>query len=84
MAPHFYRILKGPDIGDVVDSIRALEAFAREHGPGRYHVDEYALEPFPGSNLTARIWGSVIHQEDGHIVLDAIDWSGTPEATAGL
>jgi hypothetical protein len=44
-----YRISKGPDVGDNLDSSESLEAFAREHGPGRYHVDEHFLEPFPGT-----------------------------------
>jgi hypothetical protein len=84
MMAHFYRILKSPDNGEIVDSIRALEAFARKHGPGRYHVDEYSLDPFPGSNATARIWGKIIHQENGEIVLDPIDWSDAQEGKAGV
>lgn len=42
-----YRISKGPDVGDVLDSIEFVEAFASDHGPGRYDVDEHSLEPFP-------------------------------------
>jgi len=62
-----YRISKGPDVGELVDSSEGLEAFAREHGPGRYPVDEHALEAFEGSNAKARAWGTIIHQPDGRI-----------------
>jgi hypothetical protein len=30
---YVYCISKGPDVGDVLDSIESLEAFARSHGP---------------------------------------------------
>ncbi|MGO9468101.1 MAG: hypothetical protein ACLQVF_28545 [Isosphaeraceae bacterium] len=52
--PHIYRITKSPAVGDVVDSVDALEAFAREHAPGRFDVDEHSLDPFPGTKVTAR------------------------------
>jgi hypothetical protein len=64
--PQIYRVTKSPEVGDLVDSIRAAEAFARENGPGRYVIDEHAVEPFPGSKSTARGWGSVIHRRDGN------------------
>jgi hypothetical protein len=32
---HIYRVSKGPEVGDILDSIESLEAFARDHGPGR-------------------------------------------------
>ncbi len=64
-----YRITKSPQLGDVVDSTEALEAFARAHGPGRYHVDEHSLDPFEGAKVVARAWGTVIHQRDGRIAL---------------
>ncbi len=35
---HIYRISKGPDVGDILDSVEAIQAFARDHGPGRYDV----------------------------------------------
>jgi len=58
---HVYRITKSPDFGDLVHTVEALEAFARDHGPGRYDVDEHSLHPFPGTKATARAWGKVIH-----------------------
>ena len=69
-----FRITKGPDGGDILDSIKALEAFARENGPGRYDVDEHSLDPFPGSKVSSRAWGKVIHHPDGQVVLDPIPW----------
>jgi len=52
-----------------VDSEQALELFARDHGPGRYEVDEHSLDPFEGSNAKARAWGMVIHEPDGRVAL---------------
>jgi hypothetical protein len=46
---------------------RILVLFAREHGPGRYDVDEHSLDPFPGSNVTAGAWGKVMHDKDGQV-----------------
>ena len=69
-----FRISKGPDVGDILDSIEALPEFAREHGPGQYDVDVHSLEPFPGSNVSARSWGTVSHRKDGQVVLDPIPW----------
>jgi hypothetical protein len=67
--PHVYRISKGPDVGQLVDSAESLEAFARDHGAGRYHVDEHSLEPCDGSNAKAHAWGTVIHQPDGRVAV---------------
>jgi hypothetical protein len=64
-----YRITKSPQLGELVDSTDALEAFARAHGPGRYHAEEHLLEPFEGTKVAARAWGTVIHQPDGRIAL---------------
>jgi hypothetical protein len=72
--PHTYRITKSPEVGDIVDSVDALKLFAREHGQGRYEVDEHSLEPFPGTKVTARAWGKVIHHKDGQVVMDQIPW----------
>jgi hypothetical protein len=66
---HVYRITKSPDVGTLVDSEEDLEAFARDHGPGPYHVDEHSLDPFEGSNAKARGWGTIIHQPNGRIAV---------------
>jgi len=69
-----FSYLLGPDVGDILDSIEALPAFAREHGPGPYDVDEHALGPFRRSQVSARAWGKVIHHQDGQVVLDPSTW----------
>ena len=71
---HVYRISKGPHVGDILDSVEALQSFARDHGPGRYDVDELSLDPFPGTKLSARGWDKAIHCEDGEVVLDPSPW----------
>jgi hypothetical protein len=71
---HVYRISKGPEFGNIPDSIDSLEAFARDHGPGRYVVDEHSLEPLPGTKVSARAWAKVIHHQDGRVMLDPILW----------
>jgi hypothetical protein len=71
---HIYGISKGPQVGDIIDSIESLEAFARNHAPARYDVDEHSLDPFPGTKVSARAWGKVIQHQDGQVVLDPIPW----------
>jgi hypothetical protein len=70
-----YRVSKSPEVGEVVDSVQSAEAFARENGPGRYHVDEHAADYLPGSKSSARAWGNVIHQPGGHVVLEPHPWT---------
>jgi hypothetical protein len=41
--PSLYCVSEGPDVGDILDSMESLEAFARDHGPGGYDVDEHSL-----------------------------------------
>jgi len=65
-----YRISKGSDVGDILDSVEALQAFARDHGPRRHDVDEHSLDPNPGTTVSARAWGKVIHHQDGQVVTD--------------
>ncbi len=43
--PHVLRICKGRDVSGLFDSVDSFEAFARDHGPGRYDVDEHSLDP---------------------------------------
>jgi hypothetical protein len=70
-----YRVSKSPEIGEVVDSIPAVETYVRETGIGRYQVDEHALEPLPGSKATARAWGTAIHKQGGEVVLEPYPWN---------
>ena len=52
--PRRFRISISPEVGGIVDSIEAIEAFAREHGSGRYEVQEHPVGPFPGSKVAAK------------------------------
>jgi hypothetical protein len=70
---HVYRISKGPDVGDILDSIESLELFARDHGPGRYHVDEIIADPLPSGNSYRR-WGVVIAKQDGTVSVNRDPW----------
>jgi hypothetical protein len=69
-----YRVSKSPEVGDVVDSSPAVEAFARENGPGRYYVDENAAVSLPGSMSSVGAWGNVIHHKDSRVVLEPRPW----------
>jgi hypothetical protein len=72
--PHIYRTAKSLEVGDIVESVDAPKSFAREHGPGRYGVGEHSLDPLPGTKVTARALGKVIHYKDGQVVMDPIPW----------
>ena len=67
--PSVYRISKGSGAGGLVDSVEAIEDFARQHGPGKYHVDEVGSDPL-ASGHTSRKWGTVIVTPDGTVVID--------------
>jgi hypothetical protein len=58
-----YRISRGSGVGELVDSIEAVEKFARENGNGRYHVDEISSDLL-ASGHTSRKWGTVIVAPD--------------------
>jgi hypothetical protein len=68
-----FRISKGPDVGDIVDSIEAIEAFVRDHGPGRYHVDEIGRDPLPSGHRSGR-WGVGIKLPDGTVAIEPDSW----------
>jgi hypothetical protein len=70
---HLYRISKGPNVGNILDSIEAFEAFSRDQIPGRYHVDEVSSDPFR-SGHTSRRWGVVNASPDGTVTLDRDPW----------
>jgi hypothetical protein len=79
-------ISKGSRVDDSLDSTQSLETFARDHGPGRYDVDERSLESFLSSDHVARDWGHVIRRQEGQIVVDPIPWpaSGLVPYSRGL
>jgi hypothetical protein len=59
-------------IGDVLHLAESLEAFTRDHDPVRYDVDEHSDDPFPGTNISARASGKLIHHRDGKVEHDPI------------
>jgi hypothetical protein len=69
-----FRVSKGPEVADILNSIESFEAFARSHGPGRYQVDEHSLDPSPGTKVSARAWGKVNHHQDGRIAIEPHPW----------
>jgi hypothetical protein len=66
---HVYRISKGPDIGDILDSIESLETFARDDGPGRCDVDRHSLD-VSRSGQTLSGWGVVIDRYEATVGAD--------------
>jgi hypothetical protein len=63
----------GEPIG-TADSPDGIKRVIDGLGPGRYDVDEHSLDPFPGTKVSARAWGKVIHRQDGQVVLDQFPW----------
>jgi hypothetical protein len=61
-----FRISKSPDVGDILDSIELIAAFARSHASGRYDVGEIGAEPSP-SGHTSQQWGRLIRRADGRV-----------------
>jgi hypothetical protein len=56
-----------------------LVATARENGPGRYTVDEFAAAGETlSSGHTARQWGVIIHQAGGEIITEPNPWPANP------
>ena len=71
---HACRSSNEADVGEVLDAVEALQAFARDRGPGCYDVDEHSRGPFPGTNVLAGTWGKVTHHTDGRINMERIRW----------
>jgi len=55
-------------------AIEALSAFTPAPGPGRLNIDEHSLDPFPGSKVSARASGEVIHHQDGCVEPEPYPW----------
>jgi len=59
----------------VFGGVDELTEAGREHGPGRYHVDEFAAAGETlASGHTCRQWGTIIHQADGTIIPKPNPW----------
>jgi hypothetical protein len=66
---HSYHIHNEAGGGGVVQTVEAIGAFARDHGPGAYVVDVLSPDSLPGSHVLASAWGKVIHHLDGKVVI---------------
>ncbi len=64
-----YHISNQADADGIVQTVAAIGAFAREHGPGCYSVDVRFRHLFPGCIDSSRAWGKVIHHPDGKIAI---------------
>ena len=75
-----YRMVRTHPAEDVLPLVfggpSELVATAREHGPGRYTVDEFASagELF-SSGHTSRQWGVIIHRPDGTVASEPYPWA---------
>jgi hypothetical protein len=56
-----------------MDSTEAAESFAREHGPGRYDVDEIGCDPLPCGHTSQRL-GVVITRPGETVKVDRDPW----------
>jgi hypothetical protein len=59
---------QGDPVSDASD-VEGLRRLVEGLGPGRYHVDEIAADPFPPGHMSRR-WGSAIKHPAGRVVLD--------------
>src|ERR1700733_14056876 len=66
---HSFHISNDAHIDGVVQTIEAIGAFARDHGPGRYVVNEHYPNPLHDSFNSSKVWGEVIHHLDGKIAI---------------
>jgi hypothetical protein len=72
--PRSFRKSNSHEAGDILASVESLEAFARDHGPGRYDIDEHSDDLFLGSKHVARAWGHVIDRQDGSATMEPPPW----------
>jgi len=64
-----YHVSNEAGAGGIVQTVDAIGAFARDHGPGCYVVDEHFPNPLDDSVDSSRVWGKVIHHLDGKVVI---------------
>jgi hypothetical protein len=64
-----YHISHEAGSGEIVRTVEAIGAFARDHGPGCYVVDVHFPDLVDGCVEWSKAWGKVIHHRDGKIVI---------------
>ena len=68
-ANYSYHVFNEASADGIVQTVDAIGAFAREHGPGCYSVDVSFRHPLPGSVNVTRAWGNVIHRPGGKVAI---------------
>ena len=71
----YYRICRSGEPIAAADSIEQARAIVRESHPGTFQILEVRDDPQPQGHLRARIWGRMIHPDDGPVILDPQAWS---------
>jgi hypothetical protein len=64
-----YHISNEAGCGGIVQTVGAIGAFARDHGPGCYAVDVHFPDLFDDSVDSSKAWGKVIHHLDGKVAI---------------
>jgi hypothetical protein len=64
-----YHISNEAGGGGIVQTVEAIGAFARDHGPGCYAVDVHFPDLFDDSVDSSKAWGKVIHHLDGKVAI---------------
>jgi hypothetical protein len=64
-----YHVFNEASADGFVPTIDAIGAFVREHGPGCYSVDVHFRHILPGSVISSRAWGKVIHHLGGKVAI---------------
>jgi hypothetical protein len=64
-----YHISNEAHVGGIVQTIDAIGAFARDHGPGCYVVNQHFPDPLHDSVELSKAWGKAIHHPDGKVVI---------------
>ena len=57
------------------DSIEQARAIVQESHPGTFQILEVREDPQTQGHHKARIWGQMIHPDDGPVILDPQAWS---------
>jgi hypothetical protein len=66
----YYRICRSGEPIAAADSIEQARAIVQESHPGTFQILEVREDPQPNSHLRSRIWGQMIHPDDGPVILD--------------
>ena len=71
----YYRICRSGEPIAAADSIEQARTIVKESHPGTFQILEVREDPQTQSHLKARIWGQMIHPDDGPVILDPHVWT---------